>query len=138
MSVFSPVSSAAVDSSTSGAGAGGGGGTGGHVGCAAEALDWSSLAGNAEAAAALEGFLLRALRYPDVYDAVAARTRARFESNRPRAVLFAGPPGGCIGARCSGAGGRPSSCGRAVERAGGRASGRAGGLADSVGLQRLH
>ena len=34
-----------------------------------------------------------ALHSPDVYDDVARGTRQKFESNRPRAVLFEGPPG---------------------------------------------
>lgn len=33
------------------------------------------------------------LQHADAYEAVAKQTRARYESNRPRAVLFEGPPG---------------------------------------------
>jgi len=42
---------------------------------------------------AIEDCLLLPLVRPDVYDAVAKGTRRRFASNRPRAVLFVGPPG---------------------------------------------
>jgi len=34
-----------------------------------------------------------ALQSPEVYDDIARGTRHKFESNRPRAVLFEGPPG---------------------------------------------
>ena len=37
--------------------------------------------------------MLLALTHPDVYDGIAKRTRRHYSSNRPRAVLFEGPPG---------------------------------------------
>ena len=37
--------------------------------------------------------MILALQHPEVYDDIARKTRVRFESNRPRAVLFEGPPG---------------------------------------------
>eukprot|EP01026_Neomeris_dumetosa_P030998 TRINITY_DN2465_c0_g1_i9.p1 TRINITY_DN2465_c0_g1~~TRINITY_DN2465_c0_g1_i9.p1 ORF type:complete len:253 (-),score=37.17 TRINITY_DN2465_c0_g1_i9:195-953(-) len=37
--------------------------------------------------------MLLALKNPEVYDKVAKGTRKKFQSNRPRAVLFEGPPG---------------------------------------------
>ncbi|KAK9151581.1 hypothetical protein Syun_009890 [Stephania yunnanensis] len=37
--------------------------------------------------------ILLALRSPEVYDDIARGTRRKFETNRPRAVLFEGPPG---------------------------------------------
>jgi SpoVK/Ycf46/Vps4 family AAA+-type ATPase len=39
--------------------------------------------------------VLLALKRPEVYDSIARGTRRRFESNRPRAILFEGPPGDC-------------------------------------------
>lgn len=37
--------------------------------------------------------VLLALKRPEVYDTIARGTRRKFESNRPRAILFEGPPG---------------------------------------------
>ena len=55
--------------------------------------DWGSLAGYEAQKKAIEENLLLPLKKPDVYDDVAKRTRAHYLSNRPRAVLFTGPPG---------------------------------------------
>ena len=41
----------------------------------------------------IEDTILLALHSPEVYDDIARGTRRKFESNRPRAVLFEGPPG---------------------------------------------
>lgn len=41
----------------------------------------------------IEDTILLALHSPEVYDDIARGTRHKFESNRPRAVLFEGPPG---------------------------------------------
>ncbi|PKU85345.1 hypothetical protein MA16_Dca003084 [Dendrobium catenatum] len=41
----------------------------------------------------IEDTILLALQRPEVYDEIARGTRSKFESNRPRAVLFEGPPG---------------------------------------------
>lgn len=41
----------------------------------------------------IEETLLLALQRPEVYERIARSTRAAFVSNRPRAVLFEGPPG---------------------------------------------
>ena len=41
----------------------------------------------------IEDTILLALNSPQVYDDIARGTRRKFESNRPRAVLFEGPPG---------------------------------------------
>ncbi|RRT56526.1 hypothetical protein B296_00047800, partial [Ensete ventricosum] len=41
----------------------------------------------------IEDTILLALQSPEVYDEVAHGTRCKFETNRPRAVLFEGPPG---------------------------------------------
>ncbi|MCD9643643.1 hypothetical protein HAX54_031262 [Datura stramonium] len=40
-----------------------------------------------------EDTILLALQSPEVYDDIARGTRRKFETNRPRAVLFEGPPG---------------------------------------------
>lgn len=37
--------------------------------------------------------MVLALQNPELYENIARKTRARYESNRPRAVLFEGPPG---------------------------------------------
>lgn len=50
-------------------------------------------AGYEEQKQEIEDTLLLALQHPDVYEAIAAGTRRRPGSNRPRAVLFEGPPG---------------------------------------------
>ncbi|KAG0466446.1 hypothetical protein HPP92_018026 [Vanilla planifolia] len=41
----------------------------------------------------IEDTILLALKRPEIYDEIAHGTRSNFESNRPRAVLFEGPPG---------------------------------------------
>ncbi len=41
----------------------------------------------------IEDGLLGPLQHPDVYEALAQKTRRHPASNRPRAVLFEGPPG---------------------------------------------
>ena len=41
----------------------------------------------------IEDTMLLALRYPEVYDKIAQGTRHTYASNKPRAVLFEGPPG---------------------------------------------
>lgn len=41
----------------------------------------------------IEDTILLALHSPEVYDDIARGTRCKFETNRPRAVLFEGPPG---------------------------------------------
>jgi ATP-dependent 26S proteasome regulatory subunit len=55
---------------------------------------WGSLVGYEEQKREIEDTLLLALLRPDVYDAIAAGTRVQAgASNRPRALLFEGPPG---------------------------------------------
>ncbi|KAK9852562.1 hypothetical protein WJX84_012167 [Apatococcus fuscideae] len=56
-------------------------------------FDWDILAGYEEQKQQIEDTLLLALQHPEVYEAIAAGTRLRPGSNRPRAVLFEGPPG---------------------------------------------
>lgn len=41
----------------------------------------------------IEDTILLSLQSPEVYDDIARGTRCKFESNRPGAVLFEGPPG---------------------------------------------
>lgn len=41
----------------------------------------------------IEDTILLALQSPEIYDEIARGTRCKFETNRPRAVLFEGPPG---------------------------------------------
>ena len=63
------------------------------VGHSLQVVDWGMLAGYEQQKAAIEDTLLLALQHPDVFDEVARGTRKHFASNRPRAVLFEGPPG---------------------------------------------
>jgi len=56
-------------------------------------LSWAELAGYEAQKAVIEETLLLALQRPEVYERIARSTRAAFVSNRPRAVLFEGPPG---------------------------------------------
>ena len=63
-------------------------GTEGHV-----EVDWRGLAGYDEQKKQIEENLLLPLKRPDVFDAIAKKTRAQYASNRPRAILFTGPPG---------------------------------------------
>ncbi|BAM80740.1 ATPases of the AAA+ class [Cyanidioschyzon merolae strain 10D] len=57
------------------------------------AIDWTTLAGYDDIKQHIEASLVLPLRHHEVYDAVAKGTRRIFSPNRPRAVLFAGPPG---------------------------------------------
>lgn len=59
----------------------------------ADTTDWGMLAGYEGQKQVIEDGLLGPLTHPEVYEAVAARTRKSPASNRPRAVLFEGPPG---------------------------------------------
>jgi hypothetical protein len=46
-----------------------------------------------ELAREIEDTVVLALNNGEKFDEIAKKTRARFESNRPRAILFEGPPG---------------------------------------------
>ncbi|XP_024542367.1 26S proteasome regulatory subunit 10B homolog A isoform X1 [Selaginella moellendorffii] len=59
----------------------------------AEGLTWQSIAGYHEQKREIEDNVLLALKRPEVYDSIARGTKEKFESNRPRAILFEGPPG---------------------------------------------
>ncbi|EME30011.1 AAA-type ATPase isoform 1 [Galdieria sulphuraria] len=58
-----------------------------------ECLSWDTLAGYNELKQRVEETVTLALKYPEVYDMIAKNTRERFETNRPKAILFEGPPG---------------------------------------------
>lgn len=53
----------------------------------------SACAGYEEQKEMIEETLLLAMIRPEVYTSVASKTRKNGGSNRPRAVLFEGPPG---------------------------------------------
>lgn len=54
---------------------------------------WENIAGYEPQKREIEDTVLLALQNPEVYDGIARGTRCKFETNRPRAVLFEGPPG---------------------------------------------
>ncbi|KAE9599085.1 putative adenosinetriphosphatase [Lupinus albus] len=56
-------------------------------------ISWDNIAGYEHQKRVIEDTILLALHSPEVYDDIARETRHKFESNRPRAVLFEGPPG---------------------------------------------
>ncbi|CAK9878020.1 unnamed protein product [Sphagnum jensenii] len=58
-----------------------------------EHVSWDNIAGYHDQKREIEDMVLLALKRPEVYDSIARGTRCRFESNRPRAILFEGPPG---------------------------------------------
>ena len=56
-------------------------------------LDWDYLAGYESMKRSIEDTVLLALTNGDVYDQITALTRVKNETNRPKCVLFEGPPG---------------------------------------------
>lgn len=58
-----------------------------------DALTWDYLAGYDKVKRDIEDTCLLALTHGDVYDQITAVTRMRNETNRPKCVLFEGPPG---------------------------------------------
>lgn len=56
-------------------------------------LDWDYLAGYENQKRDIEDTVLLALKYPEIYDQITSQTRMKNEPNRPKAVLFEGPPG---------------------------------------------
>jgi len=56
-------------------------------------LDWSALAGYDQIKQDVEDTVLLGIQHPEEYENITRKTRQRFESNRPRAILFEGPPG---------------------------------------------
>lgn len=55
--------------------------------------DWDYLAGSEAAKREIEDTILLTLERPDIFDKITQITRVKDEKNRPRAVLFEGPPG---------------------------------------------
>lgn len=64
-----------------------------HLGSSGGEISWDNIAGYDQQKREIEDTMLLALHSPEVYDDIARGTRRKFESNRPRAVLFEGPPG---------------------------------------------
>lgn len=56
-------------------------------------LDWDYLAGYEKVKRDIEDTVLLALTHGDVYDRITKLTRMKNETNRPKCVLFEGPPG---------------------------------------------
>ncbi|GMH39592.1 hypothetical protein BSKO_07490 [Bryopsis sp. KO-2023] len=56
-------------------------------------VDWGMIAGYEDQKRRIEDGLLLPLLHPQVFDDVARQTRKHFVTNRPRGVLFEGPPG---------------------------------------------
>ncbi|XP_010539308.1 PREDICTED: uncharacterized protein LOC104813427 [Tarenaya hassleriana] len=56
-------------------------------------ITWDTIAGYHQQKREIEDTILMSLHSPEVYDDIVRGTRSKFESNRPRAVLFEGPPG---------------------------------------------
>ncbi|CDP04451.1 unnamed protein product [Coffea canephora] len=64
-----------------------------NVDHAKQEISWDNIAGYSQQKREIEDTILLALQSPEVYDDIARGTRCKFESNRPKAVLFEGPPG---------------------------------------------
>lgn len=56
-------------------------------------VTWDIMAGYEEVKRRIRESIIMPLQNPEIYDSIARMTRKNFESNRPRAVLFEGPPG---------------------------------------------
>jgi flagellar biosynthesis GTPase FlhF len=59
----------------------------------AKTMEWNSLAGYEKVKEDVEATVLLALKHPETYERIARSTREKYESNRPKAILFEGPPG---------------------------------------------
>ncbi|MBU1499342.1 ATP-binding protein [Patescibacteria group bacterium] len=57
------------------------------------ALGWDYLAGYEEAKQLVKETVIFPLEQSQIYDEIARGTRKKYETNRPRSVLFSGPPG---------------------------------------------
>lgn len=60
---------------------------------AGTAIQWEYIAGYEEVKRKIRESVILPLKNKDLYDSLAMMTRKKFESNRPRAILFNGPPG---------------------------------------------
>ncbi|MDK2849777.1 MAG: hypothetical protein PWP03_332 [Candidatus Woesearchaeota archaeon] len=58
-----------------------------------EKLGWDYIAGYDDVKAEIRDTVILPLKHPEVYDDIVKGTRMKFESIRPKAVLFEGPPG---------------------------------------------
>jgi SpoVK/Ycf46/Vps4 family AAA+-type ATPase len=56
-------------------------------------MSWDYIAGYEEVKRTIRESIILPVQNPEVYDAIARMTRRVYESNRPRAILFEGPPG---------------------------------------------
>lgn len=58
-----------------------------------KAPDWDYLAGYSAQKQQVRETIINSFLHPETYEQIARGTRKNYESNRPRAVLFEGPPG---------------------------------------------
>ncbi|MCL2025306.1 MAG: ATP-binding protein [Leptospirales bacterium] len=56
-------------------------------------MGWDYIAGYEETKRTIRESIIMPLQNPEIYDKIAGFTRKSIESNRPRAILFEGPPG---------------------------------------------
>ncbi|MCL1911803.1 MAG: ATP-binding protein [Leptospirales bacterium] len=56
-------------------------------------VNWDYIAGYEETKRTIRESIIMPLQNPEIYDKIAGLTRKSAESNRPRAILFEGPPG---------------------------------------------
>lgn len=56
-------------------------------------LEWNYLAGYESQKRLIEDSILLSLTHGEIYDKISQNTRVKFEVNRPKAILFEGPPG---------------------------------------------
>jgi SpoVK/Ycf46/Vps4 family AAA+-type ATPase len=55
--------------------------------------DWDFIAGYSDVKRKIKESIILPIQNPKIYDTIAGMTRKSFETNRPRAILFEGPPG---------------------------------------------
>jgi len=55
--------------------------------------DWDYIAGYADIKRKIKESIILPIQNPEIYDSIAGMTRKAFETNRPKAILFEGPPG---------------------------------------------
>jgi ATP-dependent Zn protease len=58
-----------------------------------EGYTWDIIAGYENVKKTIRESVILPLKHPEMYDSIAKLTRRKFESNRPKAILFDGPPG---------------------------------------------